>query len=86
MMNNAELEASLGALPQATQAAIKRLVSVLREQGSPRRLPPIMRPSEPLTEAEKQAEQADDDSWASRTDITDGAEYIHQVRRGLRQP
>ena len=83
-----ELEAALDALPEKARLGIERLVLVLRAQGAPHRLPPIMRPSEPLTKAEAKAqvEQAYLDSWASRTDITDGAEYIHQVRRGLRKP
>ena len=85
-MNNAELAASLDALPEKTRLAIERLVATLKAQAPIRRLPPIMRSSEPLTADEQRAEQAQTSGWAGRADITDGGEYIHQVRRGLRQP
>lgn len=85
-MDDAKLAAALDALPEKTRAAVKRLVLALKQQAAVRRLPPVMRPSEPLTEAEKQDYLVGANGWANRTDITDGAEYIHQVRRGLRQP
>jgi hypothetical protein len=85
-MDNAELVAALNALPEQSRLAIERLVDVLKKQAPVRRLPPIMRSSEPLTEEEKHAEQTGKNPWANRTDITDGSEYIHAVRRGTRQP
>lgn len=85
-MDNARLAASLDALPGKDRLAIERVVAVLKKQGPVRRLPPIMRSSEPLTADDLHAEQAQTSGWADRADITDGGEYIHQVRRGLRQP
>lgn len=85
-MDNTELIDALNALPEKTRLAIAHLVAVLKEQSAVRRLPPIMRSSEPLTDEEKRAEQTETSGWGARTDIADGGEYIHSVRRGTRQP
>lgn len=85
-MDNAELVAALNALPEKTRLEIERLVALLKQQAPVKRLPPIMRSSEPLTEEEKRAEHAEPSAWAARTDIINGAEYIHAVRRRTRQP
>jgi len=85
-METLQLVEEIEALSEPARATVEQLVVLLGQQGSPRPLPPVVRVSRPLTEADLAAEQAETGGWAARTDITDGAEYIHQVRRGLRQP
>ncbi|RYE90649.1 MAG: hypothetical protein EOO37_02440 [Cytophagaceae bacterium] len=85
-METHQLAAKIDALPESARLAIEQLVLLLEQQPATRKMPPILRTSSPLTEEEKQAEQAETGGWAARADISDGAEYIHQVRRGLRQP
>ncbi|MFD1470013.1 hypothetical protein ACFQ48_17425 [Hymenobacter caeli] len=85
-METLQLAQELNALPERTRAAVEQLVLLLKKQAVEvgKRQPPILYPAEPA-----QAGLPFDDpvyfgAWASRTDITDGADYIHQVRRGLR--
>ena len=86
MMNTAEWVESLDALPEKTRLGIERLVLLLRQQATKTssRQPPIMRPADPAQAGEPFNDPAYFGAWADRADITDGAEYIHQVRRGLR--
>lgn len=84
-METKQLVDEIMALPEPARLAIEQLIVFLGQQSEGKKMPPIMRVATPLSETEKLAEQQED-SWAARTDITDGAEYIHQVRRGLRQP
>lgn len=85
-METDQLISEINALPQAARAAIERLVLLLNggKPATPKELP-ILYPADPT-----QAGLPFDDpdffgAWSQRLDITDGAEYIHQVRRGLRQ-
>lgn len=74
------------ALPEPTRLAIKQLIAVLGQQTPGPKRPPVLRAAVALTEEDETAAQAVAGGWADRSDIVDGAEYIHQVRRGLRQP
>ena len=85
-METSQLVKEINALPESARAAIEQLIVLLGKQPAGKKMPPILREAVPLTEEEKQADLTEPSGWASRTDITDGAEYIHQVRRGLRQP
>ncbi len=85
-METLQLLAKIEALPEQARVTIEQLVMLLEQRPLPAKILPILRPATPLTEEEKQAEQAETGGWAARTDITDGATYIHEVRRGLRQP
>lgn len=85
-MDTQQLLAKIEALPEQARLTIEQLVTLLGQRPLPAKMPPILRPAAPLTDEEKQAEQAETSGWAARTDITDGATYIHEVRRGLRQP
>jgi hypothetical protein len=85
-METQQLLAQIEALPEQARVTIEQLVLLLGQQSLPAKMPPIMRAAVPLTESEKQAEQTETAGWPVRTDITDGAAYIHDVRRGLRQP
>ena len=81
-----QLAQELNALPEHTRVALERLVLLLRKQSAEptaRKLP-IMYPADPTQEGRPFDDPAFFGAWAERTDITDGAEYIHQVRRGLR--
>lgn len=85
-METIQLAQELNALPEHTRAAIERLVLLLRKQSmeSGKRMPPLLFPADPAQEGQPFSDPAFFGAWADRTDITDGAEYIHQVRRGLR--
>jgi hypothetical protein len=85
-METQQLIAQIEALPEQARITIEQLVFLLGQQPFPAKMPPILRAATPLTEAEGQAEQTEVAGWQARTDITDGAAYIHDVRRGLRQP
>ena len=85
-METQQLLAQIEALPEQARITIEQLVMLLGQQPLPAKMPPILRPALPLTNEEIQAEQTETGGWAARTDITDGAAYIHEVRRGLRQP
>ncbi|RZK17594.1 MAG: hypothetical protein EOO56_17670 [Hymenobacter sp.] len=85
-METQQLIAQIEALPEQARVTIEQLVLLLGQQGFPAKMPPIMRAATPLTDEEKQVEQTEQAGWETRTDITDGATYIHNVRRGLRQP
>ncbi len=85
-METLQLLAKIEALPEQARVTIEQLVVLLGQRPLPAKMPPILRPATPLTEEEKLAEQNETGGWAARTDITDGAAYIHEVRRGLRQP
>jgi len=85
-METDQFIAQINALPEQARRAIEQLVLLLAQQPPARKMPPILQASSPLTAEEKAAEQAGESAWATRTDITDGAQYIHEVRRGLRQP
>lgn len=85
-METQQLISEINALPESVRLAIEQLVLLLRQQVAAQKLPPILRSSSPLTDEEKAEQQVETGGWASRDDITSGAEYIRQVRRGLRQP
>lgn len=85
-MDSQQLATQIMGLPEPARLAVEQLIRLLGQQVPGPKLPPILRPAAPLTEEEKAAEQYATGGWADRTDIVDGAEYIHQVRRGLRQP
>ena len=84
-METQQLIDEINALPEPARLAIERLVLVLRQQPATK-TPPILRPALPLTEEEIAAENKSQGGWSDRPDITDGAQYIHDVRRGLRRP
>nr|GFD00418.1 hypothetical protein [Tanacetum cinerariifolium] len=77
-METQQLLARIEALPQQARVTIEQLVLLLGQQPVPSKMPPIMRSAMPLTEEEKLAEQSETSGWAARTDITDGATYIHE--------
>jgi hypothetical protein len=80
------LAQELNALPERTREAFERLILLLKKQAveSPKRQPPILYPADPAQEGDPFNDPEYFGAWADRTDITDGAKYIHQVRRGLR--
>lgn len=85
-METLQLVAELDALPERARAGFERLVLLLKKQAaeSPKRQPPILYPADPAQEGQPFDDPEFFGAWADRTDIADGAEYIHQVRRGLR--
>ena len=85
-METSQLVAELNALPAPARAGFERLVLLLKKQAaeSPKRRPPILYPADPEQEGQPFSDPEFFGAWADRTDMTDGAEYIHQVRRGLR--
>ena len=86
-METQQLIEQINALPQEARVAIERLVVLLNEQALvTNRQPPVLYPADPTQESLPFDDPSYFGAWASRTDITDGAEYIHQTRRGLRQP
>ena len=86
-METQQLIEQINALPQEARAAIERLVLLLNEQvPATSKQPPILYPADPTQEGLPFDDPSYFGAWANRTDITDGAEYIHQTRRGLRQP
>ena len=85
-METQQLLAKIEALPEQARVTIEQLVILLGQRPLSAKTPPILRSATTLTNEEEEAEQAETGGWAARTDITDGATYIHEVRRGLRQP
>ena len=85
-METLQLAEELNALPERTRAALERLVLLLKKQAAEptKRQPPILYPADLAQEGQPFSDPEFFGSWADRTDITDGADYIHQVRRGLR--
>jgi len=85
-METLQLVKEIEALPEQARMAVERLVLLLKTQDfkPSGKIPPILYPADP-----EQAGQPFNDpeffgAWADRTDITSGADYIHEVRRGLR--
>lgn len=85
-METLQLAEEINALPERTRAAIEQLVMLLNKKAVEpvQRQPPILYPADPAQAGQPFNDPAYFGAWADRTDITDGAEYIHQVRRGLR--
>ncbi|HEX8329578.1 MAG TPA: hypothetical protein VF629_18720 [Hymenobacter sp.] len=85
-METLQLAQELNALPERTRASFERLVLLLKKQATEptKRQPPVLYPADPAQEGQPFSDPEFFGAWADRTDITDGAEYIHQVRRGLR--
>lgn len=86
-METLQLVEEINALPERTRAALERLIRLLNHSAdaSVKRQPPVLYPADPAQEGLSFDDPAFFGAWASRADITDGAEYIHQVRRGLRE-
>lgn len=85
-METLQLIREIEALPEPARMAVERLVLLLKTQDfkSSNKTPPVLYPADP-----QQAGQPFNDpeffgAWADRTDIISGADYIHEVRRGLR--
>ena len=86
-METSQLVEEINALPQAARVAVERLVVLLNQQASAaRKQLPVLYPADPAQEGMPFDDPSFFGAWSDRADITDGAEYIHQVRRGLRQP
>ena len=85
-METLQLAQEINALPEHTRAAVEQLVLLLKKQfvEPSKRLPPILYSADPEQTGKPFNDPDFFGAWADRTDITDGAEYIHQVRRGLR--
>ncbi len=85
-METLQLAQEISALPERTRVAVEELVLLLRKQAAvpAKRQPPIMYPADHEQDGQPFNDPEFFGAWADRTDITDGAEYIHQVRRGLR--
>lgn len=84
-METQQLLEEINALPEPARRTIEQLVLLLRQQPAARKMPPVLRASTPLTEADQAAEKIEKGGWETRSDISSGAEYIHEVRRGLRK-
>lgn len=75
----------INALPEQTRAAIERLVLLKKIAGVlARRQPPVLYPADPTQAGQSFADPEFFGIWTDQTDIVDGTEYVHQVRRGLR--
>ena len=86
-METSQLIEKLNALPPAARMAIERLVVLLDKQASATsKQLPVLYPADSTQEGLPFDDPSFFGAWSDRLDITDGAEYIHQVRRGLRQP
>lgn len=85
-METLQLVNEINALPAHTRTAIEQLVLLLRsEVDKPaKKTLPILYPADPTQNGQPFNDPDFFGAWADRADITDGAEYIHQVRRGLR--
>ena len=85
-MEALELAREIHALPEQTRVAMERLVLLLKQTAAipVKRQPPILYSADPTQAGKSFADPEFFGAWADRTDIVDGAEYIHQVRRGLR--
>lgn len=84
-MEALELAQEIHALPEPTRTAVERLVRLLNAPaGAAKRQPPVLYPADPELAGQSFADPEFFGAWANRADITDSAEYIHQVRRGLR--
>lgn len=85
-METLQLAEELNALPEHTRVAFERLILLLKKQaaGGQSKQPPVLYPADPSQEGQPFSDPEFFGAWADRPDITDGADYIHQVRRGLR--
>ena len=85
-METLQLVKEIEALPEQARAAVERLVALLKTRyaTSGDNELPILYPADPAQAGQPFTDPDFFGAWAARTDITSGAEYIHDVRRGLR--
>ena len=87
-MENLALAQEIATLPAPVRLAVERLVRLLKAQlpAPTAKSPPVLYPADPAQVGRPFTDSAFFGAWADRTDIASGAEYIHDVRRGLRAP
>ena len=85
-MEALKLAQEVNALPEQTRAAIERLVLLLKKSAGAlaRRQLLVLYPADPTQAGQSFADPEFFGAWTDQTDIVDGTEYVHQVRRGLR--
>lgn len=85
-METLALVKEIEALPEQARAAIERLVLLLKTQPArqSQKEVPILYPADPRQDGQPFTDPEFFGAWADRLDITNGADYIHEVRRGQR--